>query len=84
MTIDEALNELRLQSMVLKKRVQCNREIEEFVSSAILEQRKNAIDIAIKSLELQISMKKHCDSHDCADCRTNGMCARTFMLDELQ
>ena len=84
MTIDEALNELRLQSMVLKKRVQCNREIEEFVSGAILEQRKNAIDIAIKSLELQISMKKHCNYHDCNDCRTNGMCARTFMFDELQ
>lgn len=84
MTIDEALNELRLQSMVLKKRVQCNREIEEFISSAILKHRKNAIDIAIKSLELQISMKKYCDSHNCNDCRTNGMCARTFMFDELQ
>lgn len=44
----------------------------------------DAVTIARKALELQISMKKHCDSHDCADCRTNGMCARTFMLDELQ
>ena len=45
---------------------------------------KNNIDIAIQAINLQISMKKHCNSHDCNDCRTNGMCARTFMLDELQ
>lgn len=47
----KALKELKLQSLVLESRIQCNREIEEFVSSALLEQRKNAIDIGIKALE---------------------------------
>ena len=45
---------------------------------------KNNIDIAIQAINLQMSIKKHCDSHDCADCITKGMCARTFMLNELQ
>ena len=45
---------------------------------------KNNIDVAIEALKLQMSMKKHCSSHDCNDCRTKGMCARTFLLDELQ
>lgn len=47
----KALKELKLQSLVLESRIQCNREKEEFVSSALLEQRKNAIDIGIKALE---------------------------------
>ena len=51
----KALKELKLQSLVLESRIQCNREIEEFVSSALLEQRKNAIDIGIKALEKQIA-----------------------------
>lgn len=45
---------------------------------------QKAIDMSIEALKLQIGMEKHCNSHDCANCRTNGMCARTFMLDELQ
>lgn len=45
---------------------------------------EKAIDIAIKALELQCVMKKHCESHDCTDCRGNGICAKTFLLDELQ
>ena len=51
MTENEALRELNLQSQVLKSRIQCNREIEEFVSIAILEYRKDAVDMAIKALE---------------------------------
>ena len=57
MTEQEALNELKLQSIVLENRIVANREIEEFVSSALLEQRKNAIDIGIKALEKQIPKK---------------------------
>jgi len=45
---------------------------------------QKAIDMSIESLKLQIGMKKHCDSHNCNDCRTKGMCAKTFFLDELQ
>lgn len=45
---------------------------------------QEAIDISIEALKLQIGMKKHCRSHNCNDCRTNGMCAKTFFLDELQ
>ena len=44
---------------------------------------QEAIDIAIETLKLQKKMEKHCNSHDCIDCRTLGMCASTFMLDEL-
>ena len=84
MTKIEALNELKLQSKTLESMILYNRDFNSLVDDLSLITRKNAIDIGIKALELQISMEKHCNSHDCIDCRTLGMCASTFMLDELQ
>lgn len=50
----EALNELRLQSLALESRINCNNQLKEFVTSAVLIQRKNAIDIGINALKKQI------------------------------
>ena len=45
---------------------------------------QKTIDISIRALKLQMGMKKYCDSNDCTDCRIDGICTKTFMLDELQ
>ena len=57
MTIEEALHELKIQSQVLESMILYNKDFEPRNDNTSLENKKNAIDMAIESLEKQIPKK---------------------------
>lgn len=57
MTIEEALHELKIQSQVLESMILYNKDFEPKNNNTSLENKKNAIDMAIAALEKQIPKK---------------------------
>ena len=72
MTIEEALHELKIQSQVLESMILYNKDFEPRNDNTSLENKKNAIDMAIAALEKQIPKKPYIQQvevdyyeHDC-------------------
>ena len=75
MTIEEAIHELKIQSQVLESMFLYTKDFEPKNDNNSLEDKKNAIDMAIAALEKQIPKKPYiqqveidCYEHDCMEC----------------
>ena len=64
MTIEEALHELKIQSQVLESMILYNKDFEPRNDNTSLENKNNAIDMAIAALEKQIPKKPLQYEHD--------------------
>lgn len=57
MNIEKAMHELKIQSQVLESMILYNKDFQPKNNNTYLESKKNAIDIGIKALEMQVPMK---------------------------